>query len=92
MKSLQKQQNSTTTTYYYDPQSAGINVQTPQSESTPKRLTLSGRGKLGKVVVKHGIDVNIYVEELIFHQKWLNKISIVSFKSLFDTKSCLSNF
>jgi hypothetical protein len=26
--------------YYYDPQSAGINVQSPQSESTPKRLTL----------------------------------------------------
>ena len=27
--------------YYYDPQSAGINVQSPQSESTPRRLTLS---------------------------------------------------
>ena len=26
--------------YYYDPQSAGINVQSPQSESTPRRLTL----------------------------------------------------
>jgi len=26
---------------YYDPQSAGINVQSPQSESTPERLTLS---------------------------------------------------
>ena len=25
---------------YYDPQSAGINVQSPQSESTPRRLTL----------------------------------------------------
>ena len=27
--------------YYYDPQSAGINVQSPQSEPTPKRLTWS---------------------------------------------------
>ena len=27
--------------YYYDPQSAGINVQSPQSESTPNGLTLS---------------------------------------------------
>ena len=27
--------------YYYDPQSAGINVQSPQSESTPRRLTLA---------------------------------------------------
>ena len=26
--------------YYYDPQSAGINVQSPQCESTPRRLTL----------------------------------------------------
>ena len=26
--------------YYYDPQSAGKNVQSPQSESTPRRLTL----------------------------------------------------
>ena len=25
---------------YYDPQSAGINVQSPQSATTPKRLTL----------------------------------------------------
>ena len=27
-------------TTYYDPQSAGINVQSPQSESTPRRPTL----------------------------------------------------
>ena len=27
--------------YYYDPQSARINVQSPQSESTPRRLTLT---------------------------------------------------
>jgi hypothetical protein len=40
VKSLQKQQNSTTTTYYYDPQSAGINLQSPQSDSTPWTLTL----------------------------------------------------
>ena len=26
--------------YYYDPQSARINEQSPQSESTPRRLTL----------------------------------------------------
>ena len=26
--------------YNYDPQSAGINVQSPKSESTPRRLTL----------------------------------------------------
>ena len=26
--------------YYYDPQSAGINVESPQSESTPRRLAL----------------------------------------------------
>ena len=29
--------------YYYEPQSAGINVQSPQKESTPRRLTL-GKG------------------------------------------------
>ena len=34
VKSLQKEQNSTN--YYYDPQSAGKNMQTPQSESTPR--------------------------------------------------------
>ena len=28
--------------YYYDPQSAGINVQSPQSVTTPWRLTLLG--------------------------------------------------
>ena len=38
-KSLQKEQNSTNL-LYYDPQSAGINVQSSQSESTPRRLTL----------------------------------------------------
>ena len=33
--------------YYYDPQSAGINVRSPQSESTPRRLTLlKGTGQL----------------------------------------------
>ena len=26
--------------YYYDPQSAGMNVQSSQSDSTPRRLTL----------------------------------------------------
>ena len=28
--------------YYYDPQSAGINLQSPQSNSTPWTLTLNG--------------------------------------------------
>ena len=27
--------------YYYDPQSAGINVQPPQSTTTPRKLTLT---------------------------------------------------
>ena len=39
MKSLQKEQNSTI--HYYDPQSAGINLQAPQSDSTPWTLTLN---------------------------------------------------
>ena len=37
VKSLQKEQNSTNLPIY---QSAGINVQSPQSDSTPRRLTL----------------------------------------------------
>ena len=42
VKSLQKVQNSTNLlVYYYDPQSTGINVQSPQSESTPRGLTLT---------------------------------------------------
>ena len=43
MKSLQKEQ-----IYYYDPQSAGINVKSPQSESTPRRLTLDQNQPLFK--------------------------------------------
>ena len=39
VKSLQKEQNSTN--YYYDPQSTGINLQSPQSDSTPWTLTLT---------------------------------------------------
>ena len=39
MKSLQTEQIAQI--YYYEPQSAGINVQSPQSESTPRRLTLA---------------------------------------------------
>ena len=38
VKSIQKEQNSTNILLW--PQSAGINVQSPQSESTPRRLTL----------------------------------------------------
>jgi hypothetical protein len=33
--------------YYYDPQSAGINLQSPQSDSTPWKLTLGGAPFLG---------------------------------------------
>ena len=38
VKSLQK--SKIAQIYYYDPQSAGINMQSSQSESTPRRLTL----------------------------------------------------
>ena len=41
VKSLQKEQNSKSTKYY-DPQSAGINLQSLQSDSTPWTLTLVG--------------------------------------------------
>ena len=34
--------------YYYDHQSAGINVQSPQSESTPRRLTLAMTNNVDK--------------------------------------------
>ena len=37
-KSLQK--SKIAQIYYYEPQSAGRNVQSPQSKSTPRRLTL----------------------------------------------------
>ena len=40
VKSLQKEQNSTN--LHYDPQCAGINLQSPQSDSTPWTLTLIG--------------------------------------------------
>ena len=40
VKSLQKELNSTNLPLYCYPQSAGINVQSAQSESTPKKLTL----------------------------------------------------
>ena len=41
VKSLQKEQNSTNLLLHmYDPQSAGINLQLPQSDSTPWTLTL----------------------------------------------------
>ena len=38
MKSIEKSKIAQIT--YYEPQSAGINLQSPQSESTPRRLTL----------------------------------------------------
>ena len=38
VKSLQKRKIAQI--YYYEPQSAGINLQSPQSESTPRRLNL----------------------------------------------------
>jgi hypothetical protein len=40
LKSLQKEQIAQITNY--EPQSAGINLQSPQSESTPRRLILGG--------------------------------------------------
>ena len=36
--------------YYYGPQSSGINVQSPPSESTPRRLTLLTHLSLGKSI------------------------------------------
>ena len=39
VKSLQKEQNSKI--YYYDPHSTGINLQSPQSDSTLWTLTLT---------------------------------------------------
>ena len=39
VKSLQKEQKKAQI-YYCDPQSAGINLQSPQSDSTPWTLTL----------------------------------------------------
>ena len=43
---FQKEKSSNKATYiaqicYYDPQSAGINMQSPQSATSPRRLTLS---------------------------------------------------
>ena len=40
-KSSKINKRTPTFTPEYDPQSAGINVQSPQSESTPRRLTLT---------------------------------------------------
>ena len=39
VKNLQKEQIAQIT--YYEPQSAGINLQSPQSDSTPWTLTLA---------------------------------------------------
>ena len=39
VKTLQKEKIAQI--YYYEPKTAGINVQSPQSESTPRRLTLA---------------------------------------------------
>ena len=41
VKSLQKEVHIAQICFY-DPQSAGINVQSPQSATTPRRLTLTG--------------------------------------------------
>ena len=40
--------------YYYDPQSAGINVQSPQSESTPRRLTYTFTQNNGAEIFEFG--------------------------------------
>ena len=43
---------------YYDPQSAGINVQSSQSESTPRRLTLLFR------LAQSGAQLSFVVSEI----------------------------
>ena len=47
-KKSSKRANSTNLLLYMTPQSAGINVQSPQSESTPRRLTLILTLDIGK--------------------------------------------
>ena len=47
-KKSSKRANSTNLLLHMTPQSAGINVQSPQSESTPRRLTLILTLDIGK--------------------------------------------
>ena len=57
---------------YFDPQSAGINVQSPQSATTPRRLTLNGTVILhlgGLQTRKLGQSESFIFDELI--QKYL---------------------
>ena len=67
MKSLQKEQNSTN-----DPQSAGINVQSPESKSTPRRLTL---GSVLHLLPQLGNAHLIFLAK--FHQNLSTKFSLL---------------
>jgi hypothetical protein len=64
VKSLQKEQMARF--YYNDPQSAGINVSSPQSESTSRRLTLF----LGQEYAFRIIKISFS----LFVQNWQQKI------------------
>ena len=73
MKSLQKEQNSTI--YYYDPQSAGINLQSSQSDSTPCTLTLfpgPSEEEYTKKEVKITLQDYIVRRQKINTQEWVN--------------------
>ena len=75
MKSLQKEQ-------YYDPQSAGINMQTPQSDSTPWSPTAWINSEINKITNKlKGISQtlkNLHANkphiDIFFSKKYLKKM------------------
>ena len=46
--------------YYYDPQSAGINVQSPQTATTPRRLTLTQQDEFRNKKKDRLIPSNLY--------------------------------
>ena len=50
--------------YYYEPQSAEMNVQSPQSESTPRRLTLT----LPLKIVRSKIKSNPFLRVSTYYQ------------------------
>ena len=51
--------------YYYDPKSTGITVQSPKSESTPRRLTLDNSIACIKIVCSE--DENRILKRLFLH-------------------------
>ena len=65
VKSLQKK-SKIAQIYYYELQSAGINLQSPQSDSTPWTLTLGGGAKVAKSL---NVEVGINMEGGIFWKK-----------------------